>query len=231
MSDSQGFSACERPGHLTARCRDRCAMRRWSTPTRLGLCGLLLLAAGCSGDSAEVVRVSPRDAAGQAVTEFDANKDGSLDAKELASCPGLLGALKKVDKNNDGQLSTDEIADRLAFFQQQGMQMDVVAEVTLDGKPLAGATVTLTPEKFMGPLTKAASTVTDEEGTGVFRPDGAEEQPVAPGYYRVRVTKNVQGRELIPTRYNTQTTLGQEIVPEAEGRGSSLTVKLRLKSR
>jgi hypothetical protein len=145
--------------------------------------------------------------------------------------PGLLSALKRADKNSDGRLSADEIADRLAFFHQQGMQMDVAVEVTLGGRPLGGATVTLVPEKFMGPSVKPASAVTDEAGAGVFTTEGAGGEPVAPGYYRVRVSKNVQGRELIPPKYNTKTVLGQEIVPDAEGRGSTSTVRLRLTSR
>jgi hypothetical protein len=40
-----------------------------------------------------------------------------------------------------------------------------------------------------------------------------------------------QSRELIPARYNTQTVLGQEIVPDAEGRGTSYTLRLRLTRR
>src|SRR5262249_18714977 len=151
-----------------------------------------------------------------ALAEYDTNKDGALDAKELEACPALLSALKKIDKNNDGRLTADEIADRLTYFQQPGMQQDVSVEVTLDGQPLAGATVTLVPEKFMGPSTRPASAVTDEAGTGTFRIEGSGD-PVAPGYYRVQVSKNVGGRETVPAKYNAQTVLGQEVVPAAEG--------------
>jgi hypothetical protein len=188
----------------------------------------VFLTTGCSR-GAEVARVSPHDAANQALAEYDTNKDGALDAKELEACPALLSALKKLDKNKDGKLSADEIAERLAYFQQD-MPLDVSVEVMLDGKPLPGATVTLVPEKFMGPATKPASAVTDEGGTGQFRIEGSGE-PVARGYYRIQVSKNVGGRETVPAKYNAQTVLGQEVVPEAEGRGSSLTIRLRLTGR
>ena len=211
---------------------------RSGSPTRTGsrgaavwpvlLAGLVLWAAGCSGGSG-TDRVKPHDAGAQALADYDTNKDGFLDAKELEACPALLSALKKIDKNNDGKLSPDEIAERLAYFQQSGMQLNVVADIYLDGRPLGGATVTLVPEKFMGPTTKPATATTDDGGTGVFRIEGSGD-PVAPGYYRVKVSKNVGGRETVPAKYNEQTTLGQEIVPEGAGRGSMLTVRLRLSS-
>src|SRR5262249_27904405 len=146
-------------------CERRLAPRpRAPLPFFLG--GLVLLAAGCTGGGPAAPQVSPRDAANQALAEYDANKDGALDAKELEACPGLQSGLKRIDKDNDGRLTADEIADRLTLFQQQGMLADVAVEVTLDGRPLAGATVTLVPEKFMGPSVKPATSVTDEMGTG-----------------------------------------------------------------
>jgi hypothetical protein len=194
--------------------------------------GLLLLTAGCSsGGGAGTVQFSPRDATDQALAEYDANKDGALDAKELEACPGMLSALKRADKNGDGRLTADEITDRLTLFQQQGMQADVSVAATLDGRPLVGATVTLVPEKFMGPSVKPATAVTDNEGTGFFKTEGSEYVQVALGYYRVQVSKNVQGKEVIPAKYNTQTVLGQEISPDVEGRGSTNTVRLRLTGR
>jgi hypothetical protein len=165
------------------------------------------------------------------VAEYDANKDGALDAKELEACPGLRSALKRTDKDNDNRLTADEIAERLTLFHDQGMLGDVSVAVTLDGRPLAGATVTLVPEKFMGPGVKPATAVTDNEGTGFFKTEGSEYIQVAFGYYRVQVSKNVQGKEVVPAKYNAQTVLGQEVSPDVEGRGSSLTIRLRLTGR
>jgi hypothetical protein len=208
------------------RARPRRPLARWVV-----LAGLVLFTAGCSGGGgADVAKISPRDGANQALADYDANKDGALDGKELEACPGLLSASKKTDKDNDGRLTGDEIADRLTLFLDQGMQADVSVEVTFEGRPLAGATVTLVPEKFMGPGVKSASVVTDEMGTGYFTTEGSGAH-VALGYYRVQVTKNAQGREMIPAKYNTQTVLGQEISPDVGGRGTANTVRLRLTSR
>jgi hypothetical protein len=194
--------------------------------------GLALLAAGCSrGGGQGTPELSPREAADQAVAEYDANKDGALDAKELEACPGLRSALKRTDKDSDNRLTADEIAERLTLFHDQGMLGDVSVAVTLDGRPLAGATVTLVPEKFMGPAVKPATAVTDNEGTGFFKTEGTDYIQVAFGYYRVQVSKNVQGKEVVPAKYNTQTGLGQEVSPDVEGRGSSLTIRLRLTGR
>jgi len=193
--------------------------------------GLALLVSGCSGRGSEAVKISPKAAAEQALAEFDANKDGALDAKELEACPGLLSGMKRTDTDGDGRLTADEIAGRLTFFQEQGMQSDVAAEVLFNGQPLVGATITLVPESFMGPSVKPASTVTDESGAGFFKIEGSEYVQVAFGYYRVQVSRNAQGRETVPAKYNAKTILGHEVAPDVEGRGSSSTVRLRLTSR
>lgn len=208
------------------------AGRRGPTAPRSALlAGLVLLAAGCSGGSQGPAPISPRDAASQALAEYDANKDGALDAKELEACPALRDALKRVDKDGDGRLTADEIVERLTFFREQESQSDVNVEVLLDGRPLAGATVTLVPEKFMGPSAKSASTVTDEAGAGYFKTEGTDFIQVPLGYYRVQVSKNAQGREVVPAKYNAQTTLGYEVSPDAQGRGTAHTIRLRLTGR
>jgi hypothetical protein len=191
----------------------------------------VLLAAGCSRAGPGAARLSPREAANQALAEYDTNKDGALDARELEACPGLQSAMKRIDKNNDGRLTADEIADRITYHQQEGTASGVGVEVTLDGRTLPGASVTLVPEKFQGPSFKPVSAVTDGIGTGALEADGSGEL-IPLGFYRVVVSKKgAQGQELIPARYNTNTVLGQEIAPDAAGRGSILSVKLRLTSR
>jgi len=196
------------------------------------LTGLALLAAGCSGGGDQKVpTISPRDAANQALAEYDTNKDGALDAKELEACPAMLGALKRLDKDGDGRVTADEIADRLTFFKEQGALSDVSVELMFDGRPVQGATVTLVPEKFMGSAAKSASAVTDEMGAGYFKTEGSEYVQVPLGYYRVQVSKNTQGRETIPSKYNAQTVLGYEVSPDVEGRGTGNTLRLRLTSR
>jgi hypothetical protein len=205
-------------------------------PTRLGagprllLGGLLLLGAGCSGpNNVSPPSLSPSEAASKALADYDANKDGVLDEKELEKCPALKSALKKIDKNNDGRLSADEIAERLQLFQRQGLLTSARVEVLVDGTTIGQATVTLVPEKFMGPAFKPASAVTDVGGTAPLQVEGFYKGLVPMGYYRVEVSKkNAAGQETIPARYNTQTVLGQEVAPEGEERGGGGTIQLRL---
>jgi hypothetical protein len=194
--------------------------------------GLVLLAAGCGGGggggAASVPSFSPADVGAAALAEYDTNKDGALDAKELEKCPALREAFKQgLDKNKDGRVTADEIADRMRIFQEEGWMGSVFVEVSLDGKPLAGATVTLTPEKFLGPSFQPVTKTTEPTGTTML--------PLVPyGYYRVEVSKKgADGKEIIPARYNAQTTLGHEVAPARalNLRGYEDKLVLRLTSR
>jgi hypothetical protein len=220
----------ERPDGRTFRGPVPVLRTRSGAVRRFLLGGLLLLGIGCSGpNNVSPPALSPAEAASQALAEYDANKDGVLDEKELEKCPALKSALKKIDKNNDGRVSADEIAERLQLFQRQGVLTSARVEVMLDGAPLERATVTLVPEKFMGPAFKQASAVTDPNGTAPLQVEGAYKGLVPMGYYRVEVSKkNAGGQEAVPARYNTQTILGQELAPEGEERGGGGTIKLRL---
>src|SRR5438445_13166155 len=84
--------------------------------TRWLVIGWLCLCAGCSGRPSAVSApsLSPEEAGRQALAEYDANRDGYLDAKELERCPALKDALKAVDKNGDKRISAEEIAERLS---------------------------------------------------------------------------------------------------------------------
>ncbi len=197
------------------------------------LSGLFLVVAGCSQSGVPAPpKFSPSSAASQALAEYDTNKDGALDAKELEQCPALLSALKKIDKNNDGRLSADEIAARLTYFQREGMLTSVTVEVTLDGRPLPDATVTLMPEKFLGTSFKPALGTTDAAGTAVPMGEGSSQDLISLGYYRIEVSKkDGKGRETIPAKYNSKTTLGREIAPPSDGRGGGGALVLRLTSK
>jgi hypothetical protein len=197
---------------------------------KLLLPAALILLAGCSGDKSTVPEISPRGGANQALADFDANTDGSLDAKELDKCPGLKAGVSRIDKDGDGLVTADELAARLTFLKEQGSQGSVGADVTLDGKPLADATVTLVPEKFMGPTYKPAKGVTDSVGTAMLTIEGAADDAVPLGYYRVEVSKkDAKGQEVVPATYNTQTTLSYELAPDARGRSGEVSLVLRLK--
>lgn len=87
--------------------------------------------------------------------------------------------------------------------------------VRLDGKPLAGAIVALTPAPFLGEAILPAGGTTNQSGAGSLEMP-ADNRPshvprhlplMQPGLYSVEITHpSVE----IPDRYNTETTLGLE---------------------
>src|SRR5262249_46580549 len=100
------------------------------------------LVVACSSKRIDVPSLDPKDVAAKALDEYDANKDGFLDAKELERCPGLKTALLRFDKDKDGRFSRSELEEYFALWVESktGLQQ-VVCRVTLDNKPLTGATV------------------------------------------------------------------------------------------
>jgi hypothetical protein len=190
----------------------------------------ICLVGGCrrGGRAIKPPSLDASAAARKAMEEYDTNKDGVLDAKELEKCPALKAALKEFDKNNDGKISEEEIEERLKTYKEDGL-VAIIGRLTLDRKPLEGATVTLVPEKFLGSAFKAASGISDERGNVSFKTEGYD-LPGAPcGLFRIEVSKkDASGKELIPARYNTQTTLGCEIV-SGQRLGDSLPIHLTSK--
>jgi hypothetical protein len=190
----------------------------------------VFLAAGCSGTPSGPVKpkVDAAAAARAAIAKYDANGDGKLDANELKKCPGLLDALQRADANGDNMLTEEEIAARIQKWFAGGTVLVVaLTQVTLDGTPLEGATVTCEPEEFLGPDFKSASGTTVAHGQAV--PTGADPKfpGLYPGVYRVKISKLVGGKEIVPKQYNTETELGKEIA--ADGRRG--TIEFHLKSR
>src|SRR5262249_41623044 len=152
-----------------------------------------------------------------ALVEYDRNGDGFLDAAEIERCPALKSCLKTLDKNKDGRLSADEIAARVTEYKESRIGLLTVScQVTLDGAPLAGAAVEFVPEKFLGPVAKSASGVTDARGSVTLRVAGQELPGVPCGFYRVTVSKKNAGKETVPERYNAKTVLGREVGPDLQ---------------
>jgi hypothetical protein len=180
----------------------------------------VLLPAGCAEGKrgrVEVPDISPAGAAAAALAEYDGNQDGYLDAKELEQCPVLKGALKAIDKNGDARRSGDEIADRLTgILESRVGLLALSSQVTLNSTPLADATVTFVPERFLGATVRTASGVTDKGGFASPTAEGGEAPGIQPVYYRITISKkDALGRETLPARYNTQPALGQEVAPRA----------------
>jgi hypothetical protein len=201
---------------MTAR---RHVLAGWSRAARAAclLACALLLPAGCKARRVAPPPVSPEEAAKQALAEYDKNGDGAIDTAEAERCPALRNSFRAIDKNGDGKLSAQEIADRIASYQEGQVGLVLVAcQVTLDGKPLAGATVTFVPEKFLGDGFKRASGVSDDRGLVQPQTEGADGPGVACGFYRIEVSRQAGGQETLPARYNVKTVLGLEVAPDAQ---------------
>jgi hypothetical protein len=142
----------------------------------------------------------------------------------LEHAPALKAALPRLDANGDQGVSADEIAARVNAW--KAMRTGVMSfgfKVTLNGRPLPGATVTFQPDEILGNDIKPAScTLNSFGGGGATVAKDERATPESPpgmylGFYKVKVSKIVNGKEMIPAKYNEQTILGQEVaadVPE-----------------
>lgn len=164
--------------------------------------------------------IDANEAGKKAVAQYDLDGDGAVGGKELDKAPALKAAIKNLDRNHDGKVTAEEVAARVKAWQRSRVGLiSMACYVTLDGKPLAGATVTYEPETFLGANIKPASGTTDQSGVANLSIPIQPDEPggVACGLYRVQVSKQAGGKDLIPARYNAQTTLGLEVAIDAEG--------------
>jgi hypothetical protein len=201
--------------------------RRWMAGCALVLGGLLAVGAGCWGGKPTRVKPPPIDAAvagPEAIKMYDTNKDGKISGDELLKCPAIKASLAKIDASGKGEVTAEMITARIKKWQESKLgKMSLGCTVTRNGQPLAGATVTFYPEKFLGTEVKPATGKTDQHGMAMLSVPvnaagaGPREPPgVAPGLYRVVVTK--EGMD-IPPKYSTEagTVLGQEVAMDAPG--------------
>jgi hypothetical protein len=179
---------------------------------------LVLAACGCNGGPGRIATpdVDAATAAAQAIELFDKNADARLDANELAACQSLNAALPTYDGDKDGALTEAEIAAGIGRWAAAGLgAIPLPFQVTLDGKPLAGAQLKLTPAPFLGDAVKPALGESDATGGGTFTM-APEDRPanvpaslpvMQPGLYRVEITHPTVR---IPAKYNAESTLGVE---------------------
>jgi hypothetical protein len=155
-------------------------------------------------------KMSPSNAASQALKMYDANSDGKISGDEFNACLGLKAIAK------DGAV-TGEMISSLVEKWQKGAAGRVGAGVTVlrNGKSLGGASVKFVPEKFLGGNVQPATGTTDANGTcAVTVPVTAAGEPkgLFLGFYRVEVTKS---GENIPEKYNTETSLSCAVLNDA----------------
>lgn len=190
----------------------------------------LLASLGCSGKPGRLLPPGIPDEAGQeAVTNYDANGNGAIDGDELGKVPALKVTLKRVDKNGDGQVTADEINERINAWRKSQVALSTfMLTVNRDGRPLSGATVTFVPEPFLGSSVKAAKGETRDSGsTRIEISRDPDESGVHLGYYRIEVSKlDPSGKELLPARFNAQTELGAEICRD-DPNADKLTIDLK----
>lgn len=158
--------------------------------------------------------ISASSAGAAAIDQYDQDGDGLVGGAELDAAPSLKAALSTLDTNSDGQVSADEVSARVNAWQDQKVGiMTVKCMVSLDGQPVDDAEVVFEPEEFLGDSIQGGSGTTNRYGlaTPVIpvenRPSADTPPGLALGLYKVRITKGSS----IPARYNTETTLGQQL--------------------
>lgn len=179
----------------------------------LSLCAGLSLA-GCSGQPSRISPPAINTAAGsQAVQQYDANGNGAIDGAELNQAPALKLALPRIDVNHDGKITAEEIDRRIGEWRNSRVgRTSCAVKVHRNGQPLANASVTLTPEAFLGKDLAPSHGTTDAQGMAIMRASNGPGAPV--GFYRVEVSKIVDGKETIPARFNEKSELGLELATD-----------------
>jgi hypothetical protein len=193
-------------------------MIRSRLPVVFLLAGLVM--GGCSRGPRGInpPHIDAEEAATMAISMYDADKDGSLNQAELASCPGVLAEQKSYDTDKNGLISQAEIASRINNLGKLGVGMTRLnCSVTLNGRAIQDATVEFEPEAYLGAEVKTARGVTNAQGMAqlAISPDDLPSQikdlkGIQYGTYKVRITHPTLK---LPAKYNTATTLGYESRP------------------
>ena len=198
-------------------------MRLGGTPVLiLGTVLLISAGLGCLGGSSVIAppSIDPEKAARAAMSEYDADNDGAIAGDELKYAASLSSIMAEIDADADKRITPDEIASCLTGWLESGTNLvSSVCTVRYQGRPIDSATVVLEPEKFLGEGLASASGVTNTDGTANLT------NGVAPGFYKVRITKN----DVIPEKYNSATELGQAVSPNGRSHDYEFNLNWRLK--
>ena len=185
-------------------------------------CLATLGVAGC-GDGPVALRQIEIDAVAsgnRAIEAYDTDDDGVIAGAELDRAASLKSAMLRLDLDGDGRVTAEEITALIEnATSDTAVITSVKCNVTLDGEPVDGATVTFEPEEFLGGNIPPASGVTSNGSAEVTIAAGQRQDPTAKGVhvglYRVKISKVSDGQETIPAKYNTETILGIEVATRA----------------
>lgn len=212
------------------------AMSRTLSGTRAFLvCLGLVVIVGCSDEPAPPprFRIDPESVAQAALTLYDKNGDGMLDAKELKASPPLRELLDNLKTHSPGHpdsLTKADISARLEeWINAPATLLPATATVSLDGKMLDGATVTFEPEAFLGASYHSHQGQTDQNGDAQMDAELKDYPGIYVGLYRVRISKMIAGKETLPARYNKETELGREVATKVRNSRENMTFRLTSK--
>lgn len=192
----------------------------WPWALRLTLAGILGTVVGCFGGPEAIppLQVDASRAAEKAMELHDANGDGTLDEGELATAPGLAYSREKIDSDRDGALSQAEIVAMIENWNEKAVGLlTAKCTVQMGRRPLSGAKIRFEPAPFLEDQIETAIGLTDEVGDALLSiPKEKRPIPDCPpgvqvGLYRVVISKENNGKETVPSKYNSETTLGQEV--------------------
>jgi hypothetical protein len=149
---------------------------------------------------------------------YDVDHDGKLSVDELAKCPGVLIRIDQYDSNHDKAIDLEEFTQHLTNLLRDGSgATQLGVGVTYQGRPLADAKVVLEPEPYLGSDIQTAEGATTNYGQASvgMPPDKAPAalksmKLIQYGTFKVRITHPTIK---LPTKYNTETTLGYETIP------------------
>jgi len=178
----------------------------------------LVVAIGCSGKQPRVMppSINASGAASAAIEEYDKDSDGAIGGAELDAVPSIKYAMaqKRIDKDGDGKVTADEIQTRIEEWQATKVAVtNYGCKVLVDGQPLKDGTVTFEPEAFLGEAVKGCTGKTTEHGDAFLEVPDLDPQGCHIGLYKVKITS---ASKTLPAKYNTATTLGEEIAQDAQ---------------
>ncbi|MEZ6072734.1 MAG: EF-hand domain-containing protein [Pirellulales bacterium] len=177
---------------------------------------LLTVLAGCSNTPPRIdaPQWDPEAMADEAMKLVDKDSNGQLSPEEMASAPGLGASWKRFDENGDGQISRDELVNRVTLYADSRVGLSsFTADVMLDGEPLEDVDVKIVPEPFFASVVEEATGKAGQGGYVSLRVPTEDVPGARIGMYRVVVTGPG-----IPQKYQSADTtdVGVEISPQTE---------------